>query len=123
MMARPWPDATFGRSPWNRGRRGEEAQVSVTAEVVVENGGAPEDRVPEAGSSLDLLVVRLSAQYGVEPQSIRRHVAEGLAFFAGARVQAFVPILVEKRVRAMLRGWTDPRRIVAAHEESAAVAG
>jgi hypothetical protein len=95
----------------------------VIAEVVVENDGAPEDPVPEGGSFLDRLVVRLSAEYGVEPQAIRRQAAEGLASFAGARVQAFVPILVEKRLRETLRGWSGPGRTLASHAESVAVTG
>jgi hypothetical protein len=94
----------------------------MTAEVVVDDR-APEAPDPKRGSLLDLLVVRLSAEYGIEPQVIRGQVAEGLAFFAGARVQAFVPILVEKRLREALRGRTGPRSTGAAHEESEAVAG
>jgi len=97
--------------------------VSVTAEVVVESDGAPEDPLPEGASFLDRLVVRLSAEYGVDPRAIRRQCAEGLAFFAGARVQAFVPILVEKRLRETLRNWSGSGRTLAPHEESEAVAG
>jgi hypothetical protein len=94
--------------------------VSGTAEVV-ESDAEPEALV--ADSFLERLVVRLSAEYGVEPQAIRRQGAEGIASFAGARVQAFVPILVEKRLREALRGWSGPRRAGAAHEEPEAVAG
>ena len=46
-----------------------------------------------------------------------------LASFAGARVQAFVPILVEKRLRETLRGWSGPGSTPATHEESEAVTG
>jgi hypothetical protein len=86
--------------------------LSLTAEVVIEHGGAPEDPGPERGSFLDPLVVLLSAEYGVEPQAIRTRGAELLASFAGARVQAFVPLLVEKRLRQTLRGWSAGRRAV-----------
>ena len=82
--------------------------MSLIAEVVAEDDGAPEDPGPEGGSFLDLLVVRLSAEYGVEPQAIRRRGAELLASFAGARVQAFVPLLVEKRLREILRARSGP---------------
>ena len=78
--------------------------MSVTTALVVENDGAPEDLDPRGGSFLDPLVVRLSAEYGVEPQAICRQAAERLRSFAGARVQAFVPILVEKRLRELYRG-------------------
>ena len=47
----------------------------------------------------------------------------GLSFFAGARVQTFVPILVEKRLRETLRNWSGSGRTLAPHEESEAVAG
>ena len=85
--------------------------MSVTAEAVAENDGTLEDLVPERGSFLDRLVVQLSAEYGVDPQAVRRRGAEVLASFAGARVQAFVPILVEKRLRQTLRSWSDPGRL------------
>ena len=97
--------------------------MSVATEVIVENDGAPEDPVPEGGSFLDPLVVRLSAEYGVDLPAIRRQGAEGLASFAGARVHAFVPILVEKRLRETLRGWSGHGRTLATHEESEAVTG
>jgi hypothetical protein len=84
--------------------------LSLTAEVVAEDGGAPQGPGPEGGSFLDSLVVRLSAEYGVEQQAIRRRGAELLASFAGARVQAFVPLLVEKRLRQTLRGRSAGRR-------------
>jgi hypothetical protein len=99
----------------------------VTAESVVENEGAPAALIPARRSFLDLLVVRLSAEYGVDPQLIRRQGAEWLESFAGARIQAFVPILVEKRLRTALRGLSGPGRTLAAHlaahEEPAAIAG
>jgi hypothetical protein len=38
----------------------------VTTEVVVKTDGAPDDPVREGGSSLDPLVVRSPAEYGVD---------------------------------------------------------
>jgi hypothetical protein len=97
--------------------------VSETAEVAAQEHAAPEHPVPEGGSFLDSLVVRLSAEHGVDPQVIRRQGAEVLASFAGARVQAFVPLLVEKRLRETLRGGSGLGRILSAHEESEVAAG
>jgi hypothetical protein len=79
--------------------------VSVTA-TVVEAGddGAPERPVPRVGSFVDSLVALLHAEYGVDPQAIRSRATEVLETFAGARVQSFVPILVEKRLRELYRG-------------------
>lgn len=55
------------------------------------------------GGFVDSLVARLHVQYGVEPEAIRVLAGEVLASFAGARVQAFVPILVEKRLHEVYR--------------------
>jgi hypothetical protein len=74
--------------------------VSVTAPVAV---GASEGLVPERGSFVEPLVDRLHAEYGGDRQTIRGLALEALAVFAGARVQAFVPILVEKRLRQACR--------------------
>jgi hypothetical protein len=95
----------------------------VTAEVLVHSDAAPEDPVPAGGSFLAPLVVRLSAEYGVDGQALRREGAEVLAGFASARVQAFVPILVEKRLREMLRGWSGRGRTLPVREDSEAVPG
>jgi hypothetical protein len=78
--------------------------VFVTATVdFAEDDGAPEGRIPGGGSFVDSLVGQLHAEYGVDPQAIRSRAAEVLATFAGARVQVFVPILVEKRLRELYR--------------------
>jgi hypothetical protein len=74
--------------------------MSVTATVDV---GAPHGPVRGSGSFVDPLVDRLHAEYGGDRQAIRGLALEALAFFAGARVQAFVPILVEKRLRQACR--------------------
>jgi hypothetical protein len=69
-------------------------------------GLAPEDEepLPPGTSFVDLLVVRIVAEYGADPAEVRERAAVAFAAFAGARVQAFVPILVEKRVRETYRG-------------------
>jgi hypothetical protein len=73
--------------------------VSVTAVHLAEPLGVPEGSVPADDSFLDPLVAQLSAQYGLDPQAVRSRALRVLASFAGARVRAFVPILVEKQVR------------------------
>lgn len=79
--------------------------MSVTAPVAV---GAPERLVQGSaasvsGSFVDPLVDRLHAEYGGDRQTLRELAQEALAVFAGAPVQAFVPILVEKRLRRACR--------------------
>ena len=49
------------------------------------------------------LVERLHADFGVDRLLVRRLATEVLAGFATARVQTFVPILVEKDLRAAFR--------------------
>jgi len=97
--------------------------VSVTAVVVAEDNGTPEGPVPGGGSFLDPLVSRLSAQYGVDRRAVRTRAVEVLASFAGARVHAFVPILVEKQLRETFRERNGLRTIPAARAESEAVTG
>jgi hypothetical protein len=76
----------------------------VTATLVV----ADDDDAPDVVLTVDepfveTLVARLYAEYGADPATVRRQVGAVLAGFAGARVQSFVPILVEKRLREMYR--------------------
>jgi hypothetical protein len=80
----------------------------MTAVVVAEDVGTPEGPVHGGGSFLDSLVAQLSAQYGVDPRVVLSRAGEVLASFAGARVQTFVPILVEKRLRDTFRGTERP---------------
>jgi hypothetical protein len=54
-------------------------------------------------SFLESLVIRFVEFYGADPHEIRRRAEAVLATFAGARVQSFVPILVEKRLRDLYR--------------------
>ena len=74
----------------------------VVAEVVPEDD-EPLPALPER-SFLDHLVTSVSQEYGVDPEGVRARAAAALAAFNDARVQAFVPILVEKRVRETYRG-------------------
>ena len=78
--------------------------VTITA-VVRASDATPDGPTPGRGSFIDSLVVRLHAEYGVDVQAIRSLAVEVLASFADARIQAFVPILVEKRLREICRGW------------------
>ena len=76
-----------------------------TTPVLAEDDAAPDDPVPGGGTFIDPLVARLQAEYGVDARTIRNLAVEALAGFAGARVQAFVPLLVEKQLREICRGW------------------
>ena len=71
--------------------------------TVAESHDATDSPGPDRAAFIDALVARLHAQYGVDPQAVRTLATEVLASFADARVQAFVPILVEKRVREAYR--------------------
>jgi len=93
--------------------------VSVPAMVVAEDDGRPGHPVPAAGPFLDTLVARMAAQYGADPRAVRARADEVLASFAGARVQAFVPLLVEKRLRDTFRGRTGPVTAPSAQDGSA----
>ncbi|SFK69087.1 three-helix bundle dimerization domain-containing protein [Geodermatophilus ruber] len=77
--------------------------MTVVAAEAVPEDDEPLPAPPEA-SFVDLLVARVSREYGVDPEGVRDRAAAALAAFAGARVQTFVPILVEKRLRASYRG-------------------
>ena len=92
--------------------------MSVPAVVVAEDDGRAGLQVPGAGFPLDALVARLSAQYGIDPRAVRDRAEEVLASFAGARVQAFVPLLVEKRLRNTFRGGTGPGTTLPAQDRS-----
>ena len=73
--------------------------TAVVAGVVPEDDGP----LPLGTSFVDLLATRIGQEYGADPAEVRARAAVALAAFAGARVQAFVPILVEKRVRETYR--------------------
>jgi hypothetical protein len=93
----------------------------VTTLVLAEDDGMPAGPAGEGRPFLDRLVAQLSAQYGVDPLAVRNRAVEVLASFSGARVQAFVPVLVEKRVRETFRRGSGRGVIPAARAESEAV--
>ena len=72
--------------------------VSVTAALHEDEALPGRDAVVEA------LVARLHEEFGVDAEQLRRMAVEVLGSFATARVQTFVPILVEKRLRETCRG-------------------
>jgi hypothetical protein len=76
----------------------------MTVPLVAEVGRALDRPVPERDGLVESLVERLHAEFGVDPEEIRSHATAVLARFATARVQAFVPILVEKALRQTYRG-------------------
>jgi hypothetical protein len=75
----------------------------VAADDAAEDRGTALTVVP-VGSVVEAVVARLHAEYGVDRDELRAQADAALASFASARVQAFVPILVEKRVRNAYRG-------------------
>jgi hypothetical protein len=95
-------DATLALHAQDDGAR--RPSVSVAAAVLVAgDDGSLEPTVPGEASFLGPLVERVHLEFGVERTRIRRLATEVLATFATARVQAFVPILVEKQLRQMYR--------------------
>jgi hypothetical protein len=98
--------------------------VSTTAEEeLVEVGGMLEGQARADESFLDPLVVRLSAQYGLDPRAVRTLAVPVLASFAGARVRAFVPVLTEKLLRERCRGLSGRGPIPAPYDQSTAGEG
>jgi hypothetical protein len=80
--------------------------MSVLAAVVTGDDDAQDRPVsgPTGASFIDALVVRLHAEYGGDREEIRVQLEAARATFASARVQTFVPILVEKRLHEAYRG-------------------
>ena len=76
--------------------------MTMVAAGVVPEGGDPLSGVPEA-SFVAPLVIQLSREYGADPEEVWGRAVSALAAFVDARVQAFIPILVEKRVRETYR--------------------
>jgi hypothetical protein len=88
-----------------------ERRRSVAELIALDAAGDPATGDPATGDPpfLAPLVLRLCAAYGGVPDEVRRSALELLANYAGARVQRFVPILVEKELRARGRkGWSSP---------------
>jgi hypothetical protein len=78
--------------------------MSVIATALESEGdGGPAGHDPGEAVFVESLVALLHAEYGVDAQVIRSRATEVLATFAGARIQVFVPILVEKRLREIYR--------------------
>ena len=78
--------------------------MSGTVTVAVADVADPLDGPASLNASfIDGLVARVHADFGVDPDHIRRVALEVLGSFASARVHAFVPILVEKRLRQTFR--------------------
>ena len=73
--------------------------TAVVAGVIPEDDGF----LPLGTSFVDLLVTRIAREFGADPAEVREQAAVALAVCDGARVQAFVPILVEKRLRGTFR--------------------
>lgn len=64
---------------------------------------APPPVASPAPAVVDAMVGRLHTEYGVDRYELGRLAAAAFGTFATARVQTFVPILVEKRLRAACR--------------------
>ena len=97
--------------------------MSVSAGDPAEPGGRPEGSATAGEPFLDPLVARLSAQHGLDPRTVRSCALQVLASFDGARVQAFVPVLVEKQLRDICRRHRGPGTTPVDEEEAAAVVG
>jgi hypothetical protein len=72
--------------------------------AVAGDDAAAEGQGLAAAGFVDALVARLHDEYDVDRDELRGEADAALATFASARVRAFVPILVEKRVRIAYRG-------------------
>jgi hypothetical protein len=93
--------------------------MSVIATALESEGdGEPAGHAPGGVVFVEFLVALLHAEYGIDPQAIRNRATEVLATFAGARIQAFVPSLVEKRLREIYRHAGRGTGPVAALEEA-----
>jgi hypothetical protein len=79
---------------------GDARAMSGTAPVAL-----AEDDAPLGGRDpvVETLVARLHAEFGLDPAQLRLLAVEVLGSFATARVQVFVPILAEKRLRETCR--------------------
>jgi hypothetical protein len=78
--------------------------VAPTSVAWDDDAGDPLARDLRSEAFVDGLVTRLHEEYGSDREDLRAQALAALAVFASARVQAFVPLLVEKRLRAACRG-------------------
>ena len=78
----------------------------IAAGVLTQDDPGPDGPFPDTSRAgfVDPLVARLAREYGADPQEVRNRAAAALAELAGARVQSFVSILVEKKLRETYRG-------------------
>ena len=85
-----------------RPQQGEEVPV---AEVVGVSAPVLEPAVARGHlpAFVEPLVQRICAEYGAAASEVRDRIADMLLGFANARIQTFVPILVEKRLQQMYR--------------------
>ncbi|SNS27668.1 hypothetical protein SAMN04488107_2011 [Geodermatophilus saharensis] len=84
--------------------------MTVTAAVAAAEDEDPVGGlVPVADPVVELRAGRLYAEYGVDRHDVRSLATQVLRTSAGARVQAFVPILVEKRLRETYRARREVR--------------
>jgi len=85
--------------------RRDEVAVIITAEddgMLHQTGRR--GTVPRDAAFVESLVERLHVEFGVDRDQVRALATTSVAGFAGARVQNFVPILVEKALRETYRG-------------------
>ena len=68
-------------------------------------GGTVGGHAPGETGVVDELLRRMCTQYDVDPDELRRHAIEILREFTDVRIYAFLPVLVEKRLREQLRLW------------------
>jgi hypothetical protein len=115
------PRAGEGRAIAGNRRTTGRRVVSVTAVDRVETGEIPD--MPAGESFVGPIVARLAAQHGLDPQAVGSLAVQVLASFEGARVRAFVPILLEKRLRETCRGAGGLGTMLPADGESTAVVG
>jgi hypothetical protein len=71
-------------------------------EVALDVAVDPAPVAPEA-SFVEALVQRVCAEFGAAAEEVRALAHEVLRGFTNARIHAFVPILVEKRLREHYR--------------------
>lgn len=66
---------------------------------------APDPHVvdDDRASFIDSVVARVCEHSGLPRETVLRHATEIVRQFAHARVQSFVPVLVEKQLRERLR--------------------
>jgi Protein of unknown function (DUF3562) len=75
----------------------------VAPDTVVGDGARRSGAAAGDASFVEPLVQSICAEYGAVREDVQRMALEVVHGFAGARVRAFVPILVEKRLRERYR--------------------